>query len=256
MTTPMTVEYPPVSIANSQLRSLRSSIVGQEYLIKIRLPETYAESTAVYPVLYLLDGDHAFAMATDIVQYLIYGGHIPDLLIISPAYGSKSTPPYGGTNMRDRDLAPFLIPGSDIAPGAAQFLQFFHHELIPYVESNYRIDATDRTLWGYSAGGDFVLYALFQTPALFQRYIVVDAFEAEVFELEESYATQYTNLAAKLFVGARLSQRASDLAKFLDILQRRKYPNLNVEYAQLNDISHFAVGAEGLTKGLVNVFRM
>ena len=77
--------YPQVSIANSQLRQIRSSIVGQEYQVKIRLPEEYENTTTLHPVLYLLDGDHAFAMATDIVQYLIYGAHIPDLLIVSPA---------------------------------------------------------------------------------------------------------------------------------------------------------------------------
>ncbi len=90
MTTATPDLYPPVLIANSQLRHIRSSIIEQDYLIKVRLPETYADSTAVYPVLYLLDGDHAFAMATDIVQYLIYGEHIPDLIIVSPAYGSKN----------------------------------------------------------------------------------------------------------------------------------------------------------------------
>jgi hypothetical protein len=79
--------YPSVPIANSQLRHLRSTIVGQDYQIKIRLPENYANSTSLYPVLYLLDGDHAFAMSTDIVQYLIYGQLIPDLIIASTAYG-------------------------------------------------------------------------------------------------------------------------------------------------------------------------
>ena len=103
-------QYPLVPIANSQLRTIRSSIVGQEYQVKIRLPEDYAGTTKLYPVLYLLDGDHAFAMATDIVQYLIYGQHIPDLIIASPAYDSKKLPAEGGKNMRDRDLIPFPTP--------------------------------------------------------------------------------------------------------------------------------------------------
>src|SRR5690349_11196279 len=100
MTNVTPTSFPPVPIANSELRSIRSSIIGQDYLIKIRLPETYVDNSSVYPVLYLLDGDHAFAMATDIVQYLIYGEHIPDLIIVSPAYGSKDAPHEGGTNMR------------------------------------------------------------------------------------------------------------------------------------------------------------
>src|SRR5688572_11496039 len=142
----------PLPIANSELRHIRSAIVGQDYQIKIRLPEMYEKSTATYPVLYLLDGDHAFAMATDIVQYLVYGNLIPDLIIVSPAYGSKDKPEEGGANRRDRDLVPFPLPSSTEAPGAAQFLEFFRQELIPFVESTYRIDSTSRTIWGYSLG--------------------------------------------------------------------------------------------------------
>jgi hypothetical protein len=83
--------------------------MGHEYQVKIRLPEDYANTTKLYPVLYLLDGDHAFAMATDIVQYLIYGQHIPDLIIASPAYDSKKLPHEGGKNRRVSDLAPFRL---------------------------------------------------------------------------------------------------------------------------------------------------
>src|ERR1044071_9282118 len=106
--------YPSVPIANSQLSQIKSSIVGQEYQVKIRLPEEYVSTTKLYPVLYLLDGDHAFAMATDIVQYLIYGQHIPDLIIASPAYDSKKLPAEGGKNMRDRDLIFWPTPYNDM----------------------------------------------------------------------------------------------------------------------------------------------
>src|SRR5687768_12083827 len=116
------VQFPLVSIANSQLRRVRSSIVGQDYQVKIRLPEAYENTTTLYPVLYLLDGDHAFAMATDIVQYLIYGEHIPDLIIASPAYDSKKLPHEGGKNMRNRDLTPFPVPDTDMPSGAVQYL--------------------------------------------------------------------------------------------------------------------------------------
>jgi predicted alpha/beta superfamily hydrolase len=179
------VQFPLVSIANSQLRHIRSSIVGQDYQVKIRLPEAYENTTTLYPVLYLLDGDHAFAMATDIVQYLIYGEHIPDLIIASPAYDSKKLPHEGGKNMRNRDLTPFPVPDTDMPSGAVRYLEFFQQELVPFVESNYRVSPSDRTLWGYSRGGLFALYALFEKPTLFQRYIIVDGFEDEFFNRKE-----------------------------------------------------------------------
>lgn len=252
--TESTSSYPLVPIANTQLREIRSSIVGQEYQVKVRLPEEYASTTTLYPVLYLLDGDHAFAMATDIVQYLIYGDHIPDLIIVSTAYDSKKHPDEGGKNMRNRDLVPYPIPEIDMTPGGVQYLEFIQQELIPFVESNYRVLTDDRSLWGYSLGGLFALYALFHKPGLFQRYIIVDGFDEKYFELEKDYASQHTDLPIRLFLSASPVPLGSELSEFFAALNNRNYPTFRAEYAPLNEIGHFAVGAEGLTKGLVSVF--
>lgn len=253
-TEPSTFEYPLVSIANSQLRHIKSSVIGQEYQVKIRLPEDYVTTTTHYPVLYLLDGDHAFAMATDIVQYLIYGEHIPDLIIASPAYDSKKLPHEGGKNMRVRDLTPFRLQESDGTPGGVQFLEFIAQELIPFVESNYRTLPSDRALWGYSRGGIFALFVLFQKPDLFQRYIIVDGFDESYFEMEEIFAAHHTDLPIRLFISAPPGDWGSALSRLFAAIRSRNYAHLRSEYAQLNDSGHFAVGAEGLTKGLVSVF--
>ena len=245
--------YLQVPIANSQLRQIKSSIMGHEYQVKIRLPEDYDNTSNLYPVLYLLDGDHAFAMATDVVQYLIYGQHIPDLLIASPAYDSKKLPHEGGKNRRASDLAPFRLYEEDPAPAAVQYLEFIQQEFIPFVESNYRVLPSDRTLWGYSRGGIFTLYTLFYKTSLFQRYIVVDGFDERYLEIEETFAAQHTALPVKLFVAAPPDDLESQ--RFFNILNARNYTNFHSEFVQLNNIGHFAVSAEGLTKGLVSVFR-
>lgn len=245
--------YPLVPIANSQLRAIKSSIMGQEYQVKIRLPEEYGNTTKQYPVLYLLDGDHAFAMATDIVQYLIYGQHIPDLIIASPAYDSKKLAHEGGKNRRVSDLAPFRLYEDDAEPAGMQYLEFLQQEFIPFIESNYRVLSSDRTIWGYSRGGIFTLYTLFQNTSLFQRYIVVDGFDERYFEMEEMFASEHTDLPIKFFLAAPPDDLGSK--KFYDVLVGRKYTDFHSEFVQLNNIGHFAVGAEGLTKGLVSVYR-
>jgi predicted alpha/beta superfamily hydrolase len=250
--TASTSSYPLVPIANSQLREIQSSIVGQTYQVKIRLPENYGSTTTVYPVLYLLDGDHAFAMATDIVQYLIYGQHIPDLIIVSPAYDSKDPPHEGGMNMRGRDFAPFPTSHTDLTPGADQYLKFIQKELIPFVESNYRVVPNDRTIWGYSFGGAFALFALFAQPNLFQRYILVDGFWNEFFKIEETYSTQHKDLPCRLIITSPPND--VECKQFYDNINRRNYTGFQSEFVLLNDLGHFVVPAEGLTKGLVSAF--
>jgi predicted alpha/beta superfamily hydrolase len=251
--------YPPVSLLNTEQRQIHSTIIDQDYLVKVRLPEPYYETPdKTYPVLYLLDGDHAFGMAVDITQYLIYGGHIPDLIIVSPAYGSKLLPHDGGTNMRVRDLLPFAVSDLNYSihpqPGGEAYLRFLEQELLPFAESEYRIDPTDRTLWGYSLGGMFLFYALFSGPALFHRYLLIDGWHGGLRKIEERYAERYTDLPFKLYMGYCDDKPNPELIQFVNALESRKYRGLTLKYDLLNDTGHFAVGAEGLTKGLVWVF--
>ena len=240
----------PVPIANSELHELTSSIVGQKYYIKIRLPEDYYDSTDSYPVLYLMDGDHTFAMATDIVQYLIYGEHIPDLLIVCPSYGSKKLSREGGTNMRERDLLPVPMEGLVASPGAALFLQFIEQELIPFVETHYRVNPSDRILEGYSLGSFFVLYTLFQKPGIFTRMIAIDGSADWLQDMEEKYSTERSTLPVRLFVGSG----SNDMTTLANSMAKRGYSGFTIEHEQLNPSGHFTVPAEGLTKGLVSVF--
>jgi tetratricopeptide (TPR) repeat protein len=249
---PATSEYAAVPIDGTELRAIRSSVVGQEYLLKVRLPDGYERSEKRYPVLYLLDGDLAFAMATDIVQGLEWGGHVPELIIVSPAYGSKRAPRTGGKNMRNRDLLPFPHPAIAEEPGAENFLRFLQEELIPYVDASFRTDPADRTLGGLSLGARFGLYALFSQPGLFSRYVIVDGFASELLGMETEYATRHADLPATLFLSAGLPR--TDLARFITQLRGRQHPSLKLEYVQLAGINHFAVGAEGLTRGLKYVF--
>jgi tetratricopeptide (TPR) repeat protein len=246
-------QYDAVPIDGTELRTIHSAIIGQDYLLKIRLPDGYERSDRRYPVLYLLDGDFAFAMATDIVQYLEWGGHVPELIIVSPAYGSKRAPRTGGNNMRNRDLLPFASPAIAEEPGAENFLHFLQEELIPYVDASFRTDPVDRTLWGYSLGARFGLYALFSRPGLFSRYVIVDGFASELLGLEAEFATRHTDLPAMVFLSSGLPR--AEVTQFITQLRGRGYPNLKTDYVQLAGITHFAVGAEGLTRGLKYVFK-
>lgn len=54
--------------------------------------------------------------------------------------------------------------------GASLFLKFIVKELAPYIDNNYLTDPADKALAGYSFGGLFSLYALFNTDNTFKRF--------------------------------------------------------------------------------------
>ncbi len=232
--------YPKVPIDGTELRQIHSINTGTDYFIKIWFPQGYNDSIKSYPVLYLLDGDHMFAMVTDIVQYLYYGHFVPKLIIVSPAYGSKLLPKEGGKNMRNRDFDPFTL-------GAEKYLRFLREELIPYVETHLKADSTDRTLLGGSQGAYFGFYALFQEPTLFRRYIVLEGFDDRFFDVEVDYARRHTDLPVKLILAEGLPKR---IAEFSDVIAKRNYAGLEMEFENLNNVEHFATPGEALTTGI------
>lgn len=244
----------PVTISGTEVFTLPSTQTGSTYHIRVYLPEGYATSAKKYPVLYLLDGDHAFAMATDIVTYMQYGKHIPELIIVSPAYNDKSGPDQGGLNERRRDFSPFKWDAVPSDPGAEAYYAFFTETLIPHIEKTYRTDPEDRTIWGYSRSGLFVLWTLFEKPGIFQRYIALDTGFHLFSELEERYHSQQQSLPASLFIGyGSVGNGKNDLA-FMETLASRKYKKFRYEYLALQGGKHLMIPANGLALGLEFVF--
>ena len=76
---------------------------------------------------------------------------------------------YPGAMVHDL-LDPATPPQPDV------FLRALTDDIVPFVDRTYRTDPEDRCLYGYSAGGFFVLYALLQQSRTFNRYLSGSAF--------------------------------------------------------------------------------
>jgi predicted alpha/beta superfamily hydrolase len=163
----MTNAYPRVRLEQTEERRLFSTQVGREYQLAVLLPENYAASQARYPIVYLLDGDLAFGMAAGMTPFLHRFHDVPELIVVGINYGVHSFEELA--QLRELD---FKIPQVEGAPPdsrADRFLAALKQEIIPFIESNYRADPSERILFGYSSSGFFVLYAICHEPGLFRR---------------------------------------------------------------------------------------
>lgn len=156
---------PAVTLANTETRSVASSIVGQTYEVMISLPEGYAASAQTYPVLYVLDGWH-FPLMAFLANNSIYSGKLPPLIIVNVSHGAVNV-----MNLRQRDFTPTQVAGNSFSGGAPKFLAFLEQELIPLIDRTYRTTTADRGLLGHSYGGLFAFYTLLNRPALFQHIV-------------------------------------------------------------------------------------
>lgn len=143
---------------------IESKVVQRPFHIYVRLPLDYAEHPEKnYPIVYLLDGDSTFPMLAANHIFLHYDDKLPEAILVGIAYGGFDPE----INKRGYD---FSSPANDALKGqggAPKFQAFLKNELLPTVESRFRVERDRRVLVGQSRGGHFVLYSAFTDPDLF-----------------------------------------------------------------------------------------
>ncbi len=143
-----------------------SKVLGENRRVLVHLPLNYIkEPTKKYPVMYILDGGNQDIHTSDKIAVLAGAEIIPECIIVGilntqTSRNRDQTPPFMQTETDD--LTSPLGKGD-------QFLSFLEKELIPKIDSNYRVSGY-KTLTGHSRGGLFVLYTFQEKPNLFNAW--------------------------------------------------------------------------------------
>jgi|GEM_PF-3156551 len=231
---------PQVQMPDTQAHYLQSDIMDYNYGIYVTLPDDYAEeSNRTYPTVYIIDGHQYYVFTGQPLGSLYYGNMVKEHISISVAYT-----PEGGNN-RSRDFNPDLR-GPD-------FVRFFKEELIPWVEDNFRTTGMEeRTLFGHSAGGRFVLYTLMAATDTFENYIAsAPATNHTILTLEDVYATNQDDLPVSLFIASGEDDNLTILTKMFEKkLLDRKYPGLKMDSIYTKNGNHGTIQPTAYIEGL------
>lgn len=251
-------KFPNVSIANTELRILKSSSTGRDYDIYVHLPDGYAQNREKKrPVVYVLDGQWDFKLLASIYGGLFYDKFIPEMIVVGVTYHGTS-PKYDALRAMDyTPTAAGTIPGSG---GGARFLAFLKTELLPFIEANYATDPARRVLLGSSLGGLFTLYAMFTEPQLFSGYVAaspaVSYGDRVSFKEEVEYGSKHKDLPARLFVSVgELEELAQPVKEFVQALAARGYNGLKMESRVIEGERHSGVKPEAFNRGLRFIFK-
>jgi predicted alpha/beta superfamily hydrolase len=149
---------------------LYSKVLGESRHILVHLPEGYTQGFFAYPLLVLLDGGDQkqfsgdkplYSRSREVLARLEREG-LPPMILVGIA-----------NRDRVRDMTPIQRPDIYAGGGGAEaFMGFIEMEVLPYVESHWRINST-RILYGESYGGLFVLDALARGKQAFSDYIAI-----------------------------------------------------------------------------------
>lgn len=242
---------PQVEIAGTQMLTLHSSIANQDYALDINVPRGYDDTTKVFPVLFLLDAQWDFPLIQALYGQQYYDGFVPGIVIVGITWGGKN-PDYD--KLRARDLTPTDAGHTGQYGNAANFLAFITKELIPFVESKFRVKKDDRALAGSSFGGLFTLYALFHATDAFQSYLLTSPAIGWDNELVYSYNKQFAekrkDLPVRLFMAIGEYENVPDFQKFVDQLKSNRYKGFELRTKVLEGMGHSGAKAEGFARGL------
>ncbi|HEX9979619.1 MAG TPA: alpha/beta hydrolase-fold protein [Flavobacterium sp.] len=153
------------------VNEIESEELGEKRLLNIYLPEGYnSEDTVKYPVIYLLDGsaDEDFIHVVGLVQFYSFEwiNQVPKSIVVGIATVDRRRDFTFPTTIEEERKAYPTSGHSD------KFINFIEHELQPFIERNYKTNAT-KTLIGQSLGGLLAVEVLQKKPALFNKYIIV-----------------------------------------------------------------------------------
>ncbi|HEX3009015.1 MAG TPA: alpha/beta hydrolase-fold protein, partial [Bacteroidales bacterium] len=155
--------------------SIKSRYVKDEtYIIKIHLPANFETSGKKYPVLYLLDGDRSYGMASDLSEWLRSTGEIDQFIIVGICYGESVT---DRPRRQIRDFTPSRDPTRKEpeyanAGGAKDFQLFIQKELMPIIVERY--PTSERTvIVGFEYGALFSAFILISNSKAFSDYVLI-----------------------------------------------------------------------------------
>ena len=150
---------------------IQSNILDEERTCLISLPDSYNDSfeeAKKYPVIILLDGYTHFKTASGIVHFMSSDRNrnnlMPESIIIAIENVDRE---------RDFTVTKIKTKRPNTMGGGRDFLSFIEKELIPYIDENYRTEAS-RTLIGHSLGGLLTLNSYMDKNSVFNAYISID----------------------------------------------------------------------------------
>ncbi|APV50216.1 hypothetical protein BWI17_11275 [Betaproteobacteria bacterium GR16-43] len=206
------------------------------YPITIYFPPGYVPGSANHPVIYAADSEFLFQGIADTVRARGYNA-------IVVAVGN------GGSDRRFIDY---------VSPGWTQYFRFLKFELMPYIETQYRVDRTRRSYVGYSLSGSFAGVAMLMDDPFDRRFASFLSIDGSfwnqtinIYSIEEELFSATRNVPVSLYLAS--AENRQSIANFFERVSARRYVGLrmiNRDYA----LSHAAVVAPAITDGLAFIF--
>jgi predicted alpha/beta superfamily hydrolase len=276
-----------VSVPSTHRIQFTSAIDGESYTLSIHVPLTPPPASG-YPVIYVLDGDFLFGLASDIsldignpnltpVVVAIGHGLLENMDVVARYAKRKpgDTTPMGLADiggalnaLRFHDLTLPVAPNHrapdwtgltpDNVGGVDAFLKVIEMDIKPRVAATVPVNSADQAIFGHSIAGLAVLRALFTEPTAFRTFIVAspsiwwdaDAVLADERKFAEAVQSGRASPRVLITVGADEPDSPNPPQSFIASLPPDKAASLGVYVKMAGQWSGMVSGARDLAARL------
>lgn len=228
-------------IPRSEVVSITDSNTDRQYELYIRLPNDYAKTEDTkHPVVFATDGAWHMEMLTGAAEYVL-----PNAIVVVISWQKNSKDDFDGddrpylSRFRDFTVLPSTNPETQAKYKIGQarnHLTFIRNDVIKYVEANYQTDPAERIYFGFSLGGAFGSYILFEEPDTFKHYVLGSpALGPESLKFVQDIASKRTadgtpmNANVYVSVGEKETDGMAEIQGLMSTLQQRTSAGLNVK---------------------------
>lgn len=226
----------------------QSSKLEESRDIKIQLPRNYnPEDDTEYPLIIVLDGDYMFEPVAGNVDYQSYWGEMPKCIIV-------------GVNQSTTRSKDFQYDQEQFFPAqdGADFFEFLGLELVPYIESKYKV-SDFRIVMGHDLSANFINYYLFKDEPMYRAFVLFSPDLAP--EMKTRLQQRLSTLTVDTFY--YLSTADNDISNLKTaiietdaLLKTIENPKLNYRFDNFTDADHYSMVGLGIPKALNQIFEL
>lgn len=185
---------------------ITDSETNRQYELYIKLPSDYAKNAEIkHPVIYTTDGAWHMEAVSGTAEFVL-----PNAIVVAISWQKDAAVDFQGderlhlSRFRDYTIIPHTNPEVQAKYNVGQarnHLTFIRDDVIKYVEANYQTDPAERIYFGFSLGGEFGAYILFEEPDTFKHYVLGSpAFDPESLKFVKDLAATDKPMDANVFV--------------------------------------------------------
>lgn len=218
----------PVSVVGARQWDFTSSRNGRTYRVFIWIPDGEPPEGG-FPVVYGLDANTQFPMASDMVRCWSLGGAIRPAVMVGIGYPTnrlteamalrfKDLSLPASAEWMDNSVHPMGGMTPDHVGGVDDFLEVIEDEIKPAIGALAPVNLAEQTLMGHSLGGLTVLRALFTRPTSYARFVAASPSiwwaDKAILQDEPAFAEQVGagEIAPKILIMAGGHEQTVDIA--------------------------------------------